>query len=309
MTQPDKIEQPAKPVREQALSRMPDRTPTMRRSVGGGLSFMPQTHGEVVEIAKLLATAGPGVPAAFRNQPGLCFMVVMDALHWGMLPTQVIRKAYVVNGMVAYEAQLIHALINTRAGLVDDLKIEYLGEGPTRQIRVTGTLDRGERTPREYLSPMVKDIKVKNSPLWVSDQDQQLHYFGVRNWTRKWTPETLMGVYTRDEIEAGEITEVDRITAIQHDVLDDDPIVDKDAPAPTANVGARLSYELEQKGTEDELRAVLMRYQPEIDMIGADEDGEKTKEALRDLFAAHLLRVRGQKPVEGVTKFSQSFRK
>jgi hypothetical protein len=30
---------------------------------------------------------------------------------------------------------------------------------------------------RTYTSPMIKDIKVKNSPLWTADPDQQLFYF------------------------------------------------------------------------------------------------------------------------------------
>lgn len=278
-------------------------------ALDGGASFLPHSLGEVIEASKLMAQSGAAVPSHCRNAPGACFAIMMRALRWGMDPFAVASKSYQVKDqIIAYEAQLIQAVVNTRAGLVDDLEVTYEGEGQDRRCKVVGTLNRGRRQPREYISPKVKDIKVKNSPLWQSDLDQQLHYFSTRNWARRWCPEVLLGVYTKEEIESGEVvTEADRAQAIEHklDVLSDDPISDPNEPAPTAPLGARLSYALEKAAVGDEaaLTAAYMGLQAEMDAVAENE-----RAPLRELYKAHLARVRGKADHEEVMKLSHSFR-
>ena len=41
---------------------------------------------------------------------------------------------------------------------------------------------------------------VRNSPLWVSDPRQQLAYLAIKRWSRLYTPDVILGVYTPDEI-------------------------------------------------------------------------------------------------------------
>lgn len=168
----------------------------------GGFDIAPKSLGEVVGFAKLMSTANHAIPAHLRNNPGACMAVSLQALGWEMSPFAVAQKSYKVGDTIAYEAQLIAAVVNSRANLKNRPLIEYLGEGPTRQCRVTLTFRNGD--VRDYLSPMVKDIKVKNSPLWQSDPDQQLSYFSLRSAARRHCPEVILGVYDRDELEASE---------------------------------------------------------------------------------------------------------
>ena len=161
--------------------------------------LIPANMGQVVELAQLMAKAGPAVPKDFRGHPGLCAAVIFQALHWQANPFSLASLAYVVNDKVAYEAKAIHAAIEAHAGLVDGLDCEYSGEGPTRRILVFGEI-RGKARRREYLSPQFKDINPKNSPLWKTDPDQQLWYYGSRGWARKWAPHVLLGIYAPDEI-------------------------------------------------------------------------------------------------------------
>lgn len=279
----------------------------MRPTPGGGLSFMPSSYFELREMARDMASGGITVRQQFRENIFACMQVICDALHWGMLPTQVMRKAYVIKDTVCYEAQLIHAVVNTRAGLVDDLEVKYEGEGPTLRCVVTGTLDRGKRSAREYKSPMLKDIKTKNSPLWESDPEQQLHYFGTRNWARRWCPEVILGVYTKEEIQTSEITAEDRALAIEHrasvDLLDDDTAFDPDAPLPSSDLPHRYSYALEHCANQAEIMAAQMKYQPEIEAAP-----EEAKGPLRELLKAHLRRVRGESPFNDVMAYSAGFR-
>ncbi len=173
---------------------------------GGAMSLMPRNMNEVMEFAKVMSSGGVCIPAAFRNNPGMCLAVTMQALRWGMDPFAVANKSYVVNtkdgdSKIVYEAQLFHAVVNERAPLTKRLKISYEGTGEARTCTIEGWLE-GEEEAKLYTSPPVVNITVKNSPLWKGDTDQQLSYYAIRAWARKWVPEIIMGVYTVEEIAA-----------------------------------------------------------------------------------------------------------
>lgn len=172
--------------------------------VGGGAMFLPSTMQECVDFASIMSRSDFAIPPKFRNNPGACLAITIQASRWQADPFGVIQKAYVVKAAdqserIAYEAQLVAAVVNTRAGLAGRLELIYSGEGDTRKVKVIGTFaDTGEK--REIETPPVKKCK-KKSPLWESDPDQQLAYYGMRAWGRRWTPEVLLGIYTPDELQ------------------------------------------------------------------------------------------------------------
>jgi len=171
-------------------------------SRGGSVGF--KSMGEVMEMAKLMCVAQQAIPKHLREQPGLCLGVIMQAVAWEMEPFAVANKSFVVNDRLAYESQLVHAVIEARAPLAGRLRCTYAGEGDKRTCTVRGTF-KGESEPHEYTTPELAKIPVKNSPLWKWDVDQQLFYFASRAWARKWCPDVLLGVYTPDEAKyAGE---------------------------------------------------------------------------------------------------------
>jgi len=145
-----------------------------------------------------MCKADIALPKHLRGNAGACMAVAMQALEWQMSPFAVASKSYSVNGQIAYEAQLIMAVINTRSGIEGRLKFRFEGEGPERVCIAYGKLD-GEVL--EVRSPKFKDITPKNSPLWKSDPDQQHCYYTARAWGRRHTPEVILGVYDRDEAE------------------------------------------------------------------------------------------------------------
>ena len=164
----------------------------------GGTRFASML--EVMEFSKLMSLAGVAAAKHCRGQPGVCLAVTLQAIEWKMSPFAVASKSYVVNDVLSYESQLVHAVIESRAPLKSRLRCRYAGEGIERTCTVYGTF-RDESEPHEYTTPKIRDIKVKNSPLWVSDPDQQLWYYGSRAWARKWCPEILLGIYTPEEVE------------------------------------------------------------------------------------------------------------
>lgn len=171
-----------------------------------GIAF--QNMSEMMEFSKLLATSGPMIRPAFQGNPGACLAITMQAARWGFDPIAVIQKSYIVKNrageeMIAYESQLIHALVNTRAPLITRLQVTYEGDGPDLTCTVSGVL-KGSESPSIYTSPRVADIGVQNSPLWKSDVRQQIHYYSTRAWARRFVPEVILGLLTPDEIEAQE---------------------------------------------------------------------------------------------------------
>jgi hypothetical protein len=172
----------------------------MNDTGGGGGMLMPRNFGEVVAFSELMARAQLAIPKHMRDNPGACMAVTMQALRWEMDPFSVANKSYFVNDRLAYEAQLVHAVISARAPIRGRLKVEYTGEGPSRRCKVWARL-RDEDEVVDYESPPFASINPKNSPLWKNDPDQQLFYFASRSFARRHFPDVIMGVLTRDEIE------------------------------------------------------------------------------------------------------------
>ncbi|MFC6487314.1 hypothetical protein [Nitratireductor sp. GCM10026969] len=165
---------------------------------GNGSKIAPQTLGEVVRFAEVMCKADIALPKHLRGNAGACMAVALQALEWEMSPFAVASKSYAVNGQIAYEAQLIMAVINTRSGIEGRLKFRFEGEADERVCIAYGKLD-GDVL--EVRSPKFKDITPKNSPLWKSDPDQQHCYYTARAWGRRHTPEVILGVYDRDEAQ------------------------------------------------------------------------------------------------------------
>lgn len=164
----------------------------------GGVMF--QNMAEVMNFAKLMSVADVAVPKHLRGNPGACLSIVTQALEWRMSPFSVANKSYSVNDRLAYESQLIHAVVEARAPLKQRLRCRYEGEADKRVCIITGHF-KGEVDPVEYRSPEFGKITPKNSPLWKSDPDQQQFYHSVRAFARRFCPDVLLGIYAEDELE------------------------------------------------------------------------------------------------------------
>lgn len=177
------------------------------QKVGQGLALydgkvMPQTFGQVVEYAQMMCKGGLALPAHLRNNPGACLRVIQQAMSWEMDPWAVASKTYSVNDVLAYEAQLIAAVIKSRAPIKERvIPYKFTGEGGELQCSILlHHAETGEEIP--YVSPKKKDISPQNSPLWKTDPQQQLSYYTIRALARRHFPEILLGVYDREEVMA-----------------------------------------------------------------------------------------------------------
>ena len=168
-------------------------------SIGETGNITPQNMAGLMEFAKLMAISQVAIPKHLRDNPGACLAVCIQASEWEMSAFAVANKSYSVNDRLAYESQLVNAVILRRAPIVGRFKVEYSGTGDTRRCKVSAKLKDGEIV--EYESPEFSKITTKNSPLWKSDPDQQLFYFSSRSMCRRHFPDVMLGVYTEDELE------------------------------------------------------------------------------------------------------------
>ena len=208
-----------------ALDKIEER---IDRVVTGAIELSDEGSGiaikrliDAMEVAKLMAISGPAIPSFMRGNPGLCYAAVVRAVRWGMDPFFVAEHSYLVNNKgeekVAYDAQLIVAVINARAPLQKKLWAIYSGEGEAMFCTIFG-LPKGEKDPRDYETPSLKALidsrgrndygKLKGSPLYDTDPKQQLWYYGARGFCRRHFPEVLAGVYSIDEFEPAEPKDV-----------------------------------------------------------------------------------------------------
>jgi|GEM_PF-1519144 len=176
-----------------------DKSVTKAMAVGGrGVSFA--NAGEVMEYAKMMAASGSAVPKHLRGQPGACLGILDDAIRFEMSPYALARKSYFVNDNLAYESQVLAAIVLARAPLKKRPDVTFTGEGDKRKCKVIYTLIDGD--VKEYESPPFGQIQPKNSPLWKSDPDQQQSYYSLRAGARRIFQDVLLGIYDQEEMAA-----------------------------------------------------------------------------------------------------------
>lgn len=187
--------------------------PVVDIKAGSGLEgsralFLPASYVEAKAMAADMA-GSTAVPGHLRGKEGNCLAVLMQSARWGLDPFAVASKTYFINDQIAFEAQLVNAVVISSKILEGRLSIQYTGEGNSLRCTVSGKI-KGD-PERKVKSQAIARIKVRNSPLWVTDPEQQLGYYTTRAWARLHAPDVLMGVYTPDELQDG--AEAKRIMA------------------------------------------------------------------------------------------------
>ena len=160
-------------------------------------------------LAQMMASGACTVPKHLQGNTGDCFAIVGQSLRWGMDPYAVAQKTHLVNGTLGYEAQLVIAVINNRAPIVDRLKFEYFGDWSKVKNKDDKSDDvgvicratfKGDDLPTELSLTMAQVGHVRNSPLWAADPRQQLAYLAAKRFSRLHCPDVILGVYTPDEL-------------------------------------------------------------------------------------------------------------
>lgn len=217
------------------------------------LALDPNSINSMMALADKMASSKVTVPDHLRN-PADCLAVVMQAAQWGMNPFAVAQKTHIVSGKLGYEAQLVNAVVMASGAIKGRFHYEYRGDGEQLECRV-GAVPRGENEVvwNEWL--MLRSVTTRNSPLWKTNQRQQLGYLQVKNWTRAFAPGALLGVYTPDELE-----DIDqpapRIIPRSTDLLPEFPDADFQKNLPTY----RKAIEAGRKTPDDVITTLSTKY-------------------------------------------------
>lgn len=154
-------------------------------------------------LAKTMASSKVTVPKHLQNNEGDCLAIIIQASNWGMNPFAVAQKTHLVNGVLGYEAQLVNAAVTSSNAISSPFSYEFKDEHGGVSCRVGAVLrGQSEITWGEWLNS--NSVTTKNSPLWKTNVRQQMAYLQVKNWSRLYTPASILGVYTPDEIEVNE---------------------------------------------------------------------------------------------------------
>jgi hypothetical protein len=195
------------------------------------LIFSDARMDRMMKMAEILAKGKVTVPQHLQNNVGDCMAIVLQAAQWNMDPFAVAQKTHLISGKLGYEAQLVNAVIITRAPVTGRPQYEWFGDwakvigkfrdktnakGETYRvpgwtledekglgIRIWMTM-RGETDPR-VLELLLTQATVRNSTLWAGDPKQQLAYLAIKRWARLYCPDVLLGVYSADELESPEL--------------------------------------------------------------------------------------------------------
>ena len=191
----------------------------------------PNAMEQLSKIATSMAKSSVSVPDHLRGKPNDCLAIAFQAAQWRMSPFVVAQKTFFINGVIGYEAQLVNAAVSSSTAITGRFHYEYKGNdaewkpsikkinrngkdvwvpqfSPQACVRVGAKL-KGEVdvTFGEWVYPANQTIF--NSPLWRTNPKQQAAYLAVKFWSRLYTPDVLMGVYTPDELQdAKEIKEI-----------------------------------------------------------------------------------------------------
>ena len=224
-------------------------------------------------------TKGDDIEARVAN----CFLVVNQAVRWGMDPFALAQTAYFVSGKMGFEGKTIAAAINSDPRLKGRLDYTFEGEGDKLTITVSGTFrDTGDT---KTIKGSVAQWKT-NHGLWGKDNEQQLVYRGTRQWARRWMPDRLLGIYSADELD--DIASRDVPTGHRAQRMKD---VTPSSPAleipdiPDAPTQAEASQEVEETISKTEAEAFLAKLAEDIELCTSATELAEISEHNADMIA------------------------
>ncbi len=158
-------------------------------------------------------------PLPYDNVLSNCFLVVNQAVRWGLDPFAVAQCVSVVHGKLCYEGKLVAAVLQAKLGM--NLYHHITGSGEDTRVYMSDKPFNEEVTVGDNTGPLVSFLKPgiripgvrlfdgsvgewkttgTNSPWSPKNFPRMLIYRGTRDWCRIYEPATMLGVYTDDEM-------------------------------------------------------------------------------------------------------------
>ena len=173
--------------------------PQQTVSIFGNISAFEDAQ----RMAKVLVTSKL-VPTAFQNNLGDCMIALEMANRMGVNPIAVMQNLYIVHGKPSWSAQFIVAAINQSGRFKTTIMYEVTGEGDSKGCIAYAFDFEGNRvdSPRVTVEMAKKEgWYTKNGSKWQTMEDLMLRYRAATFFGRLYTPDLLMGMQTKEELD------------------------------------------------------------------------------------------------------------
>lgn len=200
------------------------------------LILAPDSMKSISDFANFMAKGEVMVPDHLKGKPADLAAIVIQSMQWGMNPYSVAQKTHLVSGTLGYEAQLVNAVITSSTAIEGRFHYKYsdgwerlAGKVAVEEVEKSGRNNskytvqqpvakwdsedeaglwvqvgarlRGEEDIQYGEKLFLSSVLTRNSPLWITKPDQQAAYLAVKYWSRLYTPQVILGVYTTDELD------------------------------------------------------------------------------------------------------------
>lgn len=146
------------------------------------------------------------IPVAYQHRPENCFIALDMASRMGVSPFVVMQNLYIIQGKPSFSGGAIAAMVRANPTL-KDVELHYVGTPNTDSwgAYVTAT---NVKTGKELKGGTVtigtakkEGWYQKNGSKWQTMPEMMLGYRAYAWFGRLFTPETMMGLQSTDEIE------------------------------------------------------------------------------------------------------------
>lgn len=200
-----------------------------------------------------------------------CFLVVNQAVRWGLDPFAVAQCVSVVHGKLCYEGKLVSAVLqaklainlhHTFIGAGEEMRI-YLSDQPITEEVIELLKPGYRRNDMRIFDGSVGEWKTagNGTPWTPKNFPRMLIYRGTRDWCRIYEPALMLGVYTPDEME--DLEDTSRYQRAR-DVT------------PRTSLSERLAAAREAQGEQEGFNAASVARETETLTGGAPEQNSET---------------------------------
>lgn len=154
-------------------------------------------------MAKMLM-ASKIIPESFRNNVADCVIALEMANRMRVNPIAVMQNLYVVHGKPSWSAQFIVAAINQSGRFKTTIMYEVSGTGDDKGCIAYAFDFEGNRvdSPKVTIGMAKKEgWYTKNGSKWQTMEDLMLRYRAATFFGRLYTPDLLMGMQTKEELD------------------------------------------------------------------------------------------------------------
>lgn len=180
-----------------------DAEQNMAPAVAGNMYLNPQVFEHVQRVSKVFA-ASKLVPTQYQNNLADCVIAIEMASRLDVHPMMFMQSSYIVHGKPSITGQFVIALVNKRGPYKTGVSFKYERDkdGTPKSCTAYGIRkDTGEVQETTVTVEQAKAMGWWNkNPIWQTMTEQMLTYRAASWLARRYCPDVLMGLQSKEEL-------------------------------------------------------------------------------------------------------------